>query len=272
MTTADDTPRYGPALANPRIAFVVFNAMTHDTRVIREAQAAMAAGATVRVFAYGGKHIGLMPAGIDQVDGVEVERVRISSLAAIVFALLALRKRLRRSSASAAAGTAQAPSKPGTTAVVASPLLPASVLNGPLGAVLRQGLRMDVTLRQISFWLRATRAVRAWGPDLVHAHDANTLMVVGHAARKLKVPFVYDSHELWTKRNVSGARPVARRLEGPMERFWIRRAGAVMTVSPSIAEWLRDEYGLERTPALVRNIPPFSGVMPRREEGRLREL
>lgn len=269
MSTADGapTPAY-KANPHPRIAMVVFNQMHHDTRVIREAQAAIAAGATVRVFAFGGANVGRYPAGLDDVDGVEVDRLPILTLVALAGPILRLLRK-SRTKAAVPASPVSAPSAaaPANATDLVMPALPA-----PLAWVVGEVMRFDKVLRQLSFWIRGVRAVRAWGPDLIHAHDANTLMVVGCAARSLKVPFVYDSHELWTQRNIAASRPIASRLEGPMERYWIRRAAGVITVSGSIADWLQDHYGLGTTPSLVRNIPPLSGAMAPRSAGRLREL
>ncbi|MGN6161484.1 MAG: glycosyltransferase [Marmoricola sp.] len=268
------TPRYHEPL--PRIAFVVFNTMTHDNRVIREAQAAMEAGATVRVFAYGSQRLGLEPAGLAVVDGVEVDRIPLTSLNMLIAGVLPLLKWVR----SLVGGSR--PARPAPVAEApddSAPVVPAkpaaddgAASSSSSSWLLRQAEETDRFIRRFSFWYRTQRAIRAWKPDLVHAHDANTLMVVGYAARRLGVPFVYDSHELWTMRQVFERRTLAVRLEGPIERFWIRRARGVITVSPSIAQWLRDTYRLRRTPALVRNSPPFGGSVPARESGRLREL
>lgn len=270
--------RYDAATPNPRIAFVVYNAMHHDTRVIREAQAAIAAGATVRVFAYGGKDVSIYPTGLSEVEGIEVERLPLTTIATLLPLVARMVNRPAKSSAAVPAAepltTVGGGGEPAAVASVAnSALLRGSgLVPGIVRWVFEQVQRVDKVLRQFTFWYRAVRAVRRWNPDLVHAHDANTLMVVGSAARRLRVPFVYDSHELWTKRNIAISRPVAKRLEGPMERYWIRRAAGVITVSPGIVGWLQETYGLSQAPALVRNIPPFSNDTQISTSGRLREL
>jgi len=269
MSTADGPIPAYQAKPHPRIAMVVFNQMHYDTRVIREAQAAMAAGATVRVFAFGGRYAGRYPVGLAEVDGVEVDRLPVLTLVALAGPILGLlgRLRKRRGTASVEQSAEAATATPANAPEFVMPSVPR-----PLAWAVREAMRFDKVLRQCAFWFRGVRAVRAWRPDLIHAHDANTLMVVGCAARSLKVPFVYDSHELWTQRNIATSRPIASRLEGPMERYWIRRAAGVITVSDSIAHWLQDKYGLTTTPSLVRNIPPLTGSMPPRSAGRLREL
>lgn len=265
--------RYDELRPHPRIAFVVYNSMHHDTRVVREAQAAIAAGATVRVFAFGGESVSYYPVGPADIDGVEVDRVPITTIRrGLIVAGQVVRRLLGRPVPATPGPTpVTPPAVPATPAVGSAPTVTAPQ-RGAKQWVIKQWQRADLTVRQFSFWRSATRAIEAWQPDLVHAHDANTLVVAGRVARKLKVPFVYDSHELWTQRNVSPDRPVAKRLEGPMERWWARRAVGIITVSPSIAQWLRTHYGLRETPALVRNIPPLLGETPDPEHGRLREL
>ncbi|GAA1749520.1 glycosyltransferase [Agromyces humatus] len=269
----------------PRIAFVVYNDVHRDTRVRRIAKAAVDAGAEVRIFAFGGARVSQYAVGVERDDaGYEIERVPIASIGhVLVDAGQAVRRMLRRGrraspqrpagSSVQAAPAQQSPTAEGVPAIDPGPR--AGEPAGPRGAkgwVITQWRRADRTVRQFSFWRNARRAVKRWNPVLVHTHDANTLRVATHVARRLRIPFVYDSHELWTHRNVSADRPVAKRLEGPMERRGARRAAAVITVSPSIAEWLQRNYSLRELPTLVRNIPPFDGRGPDPSSGRLHEL
>ncbi len=278
----------GPA---PRIAFVVYNDVHRDTRVRRIAKAAVDAGAEVRIFAFGGSRVSQYAVGVERdASGYEIERVPIASIGhVLVDAGQAVRRMLRRGPGSTAHRVAsssvqvvpaeQEPAERTTPAPTPAAVVdPAGNAGGPArpgGAkawVITQWRRADKTVRQFSFWRNARRAVRRWNPVLVHAHDANTLPVATHVARRTGVPFVYDSHELWTHRNVSPDRPLAKRLEGPMERRGARRAAAVITVSPSIAEWLWLHYSLRERPTLVRNIPPFDERGLDASAGRLHEL
>ncbi|MEV4825852.1 glycosyltransferase [Micromonospora sp. NPDC049274] len=95
-------------------------------------------------------------------------------------------------------------------------------------------------------------------PDLIHANDItmiNTaaLTVARMRARGEKVAWIYDAHEYvpgvdWPKPEMSTAFP-------GVEKEFIRRADAVVTVSPEIAERLRADYKLPITPPVVRNTP-----------------
>ncbi|KKK05399.1 glycosyltransferase [Micromonospora sp. HK10] len=95
-------------------------------------------------------------------------------------------------------------------------------------------------------------------PDLIHANDVtmiNTaaLSVARMRARGERVSWIYDAHEYvpgvdWPKPAMDSAFPA-------VERMFIRRADAVVTVSPEIAERLRGDYRLPELPLVVRNTP-----------------
>src|SRR5688500_15010300 len=65
--------------------------------------------------------------------------------------------------------------------------------------VARRGPRLW-GLRFVLHEVRLSRVLRALRPDVLHAHDSNTLIAVAWAARTLRVPFVYDAHDLWLGR------------------------------------------------------------------------
>ncbi len=107
-----------------------------------------------------------------------------------------------------------------------------------------------------AFWRASTDAVLDWAPDVVHAHDLNTMPTARAVGDALGIPVVYDSHELWRHRNRSGRlRPVARLADLLLERRLAPTADAVITVSPSIAFWLERTYLLRGPVRVVRNTP-----------------
>lgn len=125
----------------------------------------------------------------------------------------------------------------------------------------------------MNFWKASALAAVEWRPDVVHAHDLNTLPAAARVARRLGARLVYDSHELWRHRNRHGElRPVGRMVDAVMERSLVRRADAVITVSPSIADWMARHYRLARRPWVVRNIPSRRGQDCRPPETSLRAL
>ncbi len=114
-----------------------------------------------------------------------------------------------------------------------------------------------------SFWRRTVPVVVAWGPDVVHAHDANTLPAAWRVGRRTGARLVYDSHELWRHRNRLGERrPVGRMADVALESWFVRRADAVITVSPGLVDWLRRRYRLGERVRLVRNIPSSVRTSP----------
>lgn len=95
--------------------------------------------------------------------------------------------------------------------------------------------------------------------DVVHAHDFPTLPLALELAAQRSAPVVYDSHECWTQRSLEGRpTPLRRWLDQRAERQLGGRADAVLTVSPGIAEWMRDHYGWPHV-HVVRNTFPRAG-------------
>ncbi len=112
--------------------------------------------------------------------------------------------------------------------------------------------RLPTPLYRLAFLLAFVRAVRASGPDVVHAHDAAMLAPAVLGARLTGASLVYDSHELAT------AVPYRRRtwtwLVAAIESVVVPRCDAVITVSDGIADALMRRYRLARRPAVVRNV------------------
>lgn len=102
-------------------------------------------------------------------------------------------------------------------------------------------------------------AALALEPDVVHAHDTDTLAVGALAARIRRVPLVYDAHELYpdmiAEFGARGAWPVQWYWRA-IERRHVRTAAGVLTVSRGLAEELARRYGVD--PVVVRNVPLLS--------------
>jgi len=108
-------------------------------------------------------------------------------------------------------------------------------------------------------WLEASWAalIEEFEPDIIHAHDMHTPGIAVRVADRLgkvgKRPKVlYDAHEF-----VAGVTmPEQRRLAYVgLEGEFVRKADAVITVSPLLAQWLQERYGLAGTPGVVANAP-----------------
>jgi glycosyltransferase involved in cell wall biosynthesis len=106
---------------------------------------------------------------------------------------------------------------------------------------------------------RLRRVLLDTSPEILHAHDSDTLPPVATAAAKRRIPFVYDAHELWlglARRERSLAYWWAfRAWYWIVERRYVRRAAAVIAVSPPIARHLERVYRLAQV-ELVPNYPP----------------
>ncbi|MEZ5922803.1 MAG: glycosyltransferase family 4 protein [Hyphomicrobiaceae bacterium] len=90
-------------------------------------------------------------------------------------------------------------------------------------------------------------------PDVIHAHELATMLAGSRIARQTGAKLVYDSHELETGRNgIWGTWELW--LRGQAERWLIRRADRVITVSDSIAEHMAKLYAIE-APTVILNAP-----------------
>lgn len=113
-------------------------------------------------------------------------------------------------------------------------------------------------LRFFSHRRRMLAALRALKPDIIHAGDTETLDVAAIGAGRLTVPFIYDAHELWLER-VRRDRShlywaLAQWYFARVERRYLHRAAACITVSPPIARHLEHVYKLEEV-TVVPNYP-----------------
>lgn len=142
---------------------------------------------------------------------------------------------------------------------------------GPAGVAIVSALPPAVVKRRVPFKLH--RLVSAWTiaraaarlrPDAVHAHDVAMLPSGWLAARLARARLVYDTHELAT--GVAYRTRRYARLVWVIERLFVPRADAVVTVSEGIAARLGELYRLQRPALVVRNLPdtdidgPASGL------------
>lgn len=119
---------------------------------------------------------------------------------------------------------------------------------------------------------RLARAVERTRPDLLHAHDADALQVIGPLGRRRRIPVIYDSHELWLGRSARGHSPLYHRLAQAyyrgIERRYVPTAAAVIVANPPAAPELERRYGISGVIA-VPNYPAEAAAVPSRD---LREL
>ncbi|WP_084343678.1 glycosyltransferase family 4 protein [Piscicoccus intestinalis] len=97
--------------------------------------------------------------------------------------------------------------------------------------------------------------------QILHAHDVHHVGTAARAVARRRqqgrpAAWVYDAHEY-----VAGLPifpPRTKRFIAAytkLEAEYVRRADAVITVTPALADQLRDQYGLKATPTVVMNAP-----------------
>ncbi len=112
-------------------------------------------------------------------------------------------------------------------------------------------------LRGIQHWARLSlleetivKRVLFYNPDVIHVHDLPRLRAGAKAKRRLKVPLVYDAHELYPE--IATLTPADQKKLAARERRFIRDADVVITVNKYIAAEMAKRYRVA-TPDVIRN-------------------
>jgi glycosyltransferase involved in cell wall biosynthesis len=210
-----------------KTCMIVKNTFVSDARVMREATALTAHGYQVTVIA-------LLGAGTTQResrDGIEIIRVSRG-----------LGSRLRN---------ATDPNS-GNGKVSASFLKRVLVR-----AVRRLGASPLGDLIQHSIDRRMIAVALSQSPNVVHAHDLDTLAAGVKIAKQLSVPLVYDSHEMASGRNLAskGRMNQAKKLEAKL----IPNANAVIMAANGYAQRAEDLYGITNSTVLL-NVPDITEI------------
>lgn len=206
----------------------VYNRCTSDARVLKEARTLAAAGHEVRVVAV----LDSTTATEEKRDGFHIRRIDRNPLHYRVLRLARIVAGIARRNL--------------PFAFALAPL-------APLMAALRRLLLIaHKPLMFLDYYWRAYRLVRSEPPEALHAHDLNTMPVAVALARRLRLPLVYDAHELYPEISTLSTREAEtwRRLE----RRLAPRADHVLTVCDSIAGELERRYGLT-PPTVLLNCP-----------------
>lgn len=93
--------------------------------------------------------------------------------------------------------------------------------------------------------------------DLIHAHDLNSLPIAYLIALIKRIPFIYDSHELWSQSHHSVSSKFILNSIALMEKFFARKSAKIITVSDSIKEYL-EKYFCVNNIEVIRNIPSYT--------------
>ncbi len=131
------------------------------------------------------------------------------------------------------------------------------VVRAPAGQGPRLPLPLRIVDRALSSRRQGQMAVRAdRGADLYHGMALMGIPVALRLAERAGVSAVYDVRDLYADaRNLARLPAPARRILLARERSWARRAGAIVTVNPALADVLAERFGVAR-PAVVMNCAP----------------
>jgi glycogen synthase len=239
---------------NRRVAMVVRNAVTADSRVRKSAAALAAAGWDVTV-------VGTSPDAQEhrlELDGVPVVLVPVRpSLTAADAQVLARR---------------DAALRPGRVWPATRPI------SWPVGPVRRAARTLAGALtpsggwRRLDPWVQAVEialapVVEALDPVVIHAHDHHTAPLAARSAAVLRrrgpdTVWLHDAHELSARtadRGAGGMRGLLRRrmIAGMLAEL-VPTAAAVITVSDELAGRLQADLRLRERPTVVLNAPPVA--------------
>src|SRR5205085_9153067 len=113
-------------------------------------------------------------------------------------------------------------------------------------------------------------AIRAARPDIIHAHSPVLIgLPAQRAARKHRIPFVYEIRDLWENASVDRGKFKADSLRyqsaRALETYFLRRADAVVTICEQLARELASRLPDSRSLHIVGNGVDAAQVHPRND-------
>lgn len=196
---------------------IVWNDFCNDARVLKEAESLAAAGYDVTVNALHVPGRTMLEESLS--EGIWVRRVSTS----VLYSLLGVFSPTSKSSK---------PSKGGTL--------------GAVWKIMGRGWGHFLLLRN-------TLLQR---PQVIHAHDVNTLPTAWLAARLCRARLVYDAHEISTSREGYSS---FKKIVAWVERNLMPRADATITTTTLRAKFFARAYGIAR-PLVLQNRPRLQRV------------
>lgn len=114
-----------------------------------------------------------------------------------------------------------------------------------------------LTLNWISRHIRFAylKEVLNFKPDIIHAHDLETLRAASYFKKLIGCKVIYDAHEFEIDRNPPMGK-LSKLYVSHQEREYIKSVDLVVTVSNEIACELQTNYSLKEKPIVIFNIPP----------------
>jgi len=202
------------------VSMIVWNEFLNDARVRKEAETLQSRGFMVSIHAL-------------HTPGVTVEREVLSSGVNVIRIPRSPLWRLRKRSSS----TCQAINGNGSGAIGSI-----SIYKRILRVIARLWTHLGLML-----------AIIKSRPDVVHAHDVNTLPTAWLASIITHSPLVYDAHEISTDREGYNS---FRSFVGFIERHLMPRAAAIITTTDTRAKFFARAYGVPR-PLVLQNRPRY---------------
>jgi glycosyltransferase involved in cell wall biosynthesis len=251
-----------------RIAMFVFNDATHDSRVLREAQTLRASGHDVTLVAMTRQASSkVVERGV--VDGIDLIRVPVPrgwrrTWTWVRWPWLVYRRAARALPRSIAAGP-RGWSRAALIIAVVFLCAPWLVIRGAFYVALSPRRQPDAPPGVVDWLLSWRLSAMGWArdaarlapvADVYHGHDLHGLAAAARARAEHGGALVYDSHEIFLESGTNARRPAwARRWFARLERRWVARADALVTVNDALAIELGRRYRPRRT-VVVHNCPP----------------
>jgi glycosyltransferase involved in cell wall biosynthesis len=207
---------------------IVWNEFRNDARVLKEAETLQSAGYQVTVHAL-------------HTPGVTKEREMRSSGVRVVRVARSPLWKWRKRKASSVARTVNTTG----TRVAAGSTGKMSFARQVLRIVSRIWTHLGLMVQMVKS-----------RPDVVHAHDVNTLPTAWLVSVLTRSPLIYDAHEISTDRE-GYAR--FRKLVGWVEKRLMPRAAASITTTDTRAKFFGLAYGVSR-PLVLQNRPRYKSV------------
>lgn len=214
------------------ISMIVWNEFLNDARVLKEAETLQTEGYQVTVHALHKPGLTKERETLD--SGVHVVRVARSPLC-----------KWRKRKASSLVRTVNAADTSTSKAVV------------PIGKMI---LVRQVLVIVARIWTHVGLMVKMVKsrPDVVHAHDVNTLPTAWLVSVLTRSPLIYDAHEISTDREGYAS---FRKLVGWIEKRLMPKVAASITTTDTRAKFFARAYGVSR-PLVLQNRPRYESVDP----------
>lgn len=130
--------------------------------------------------------------------------------------------------------------------------LPAMERPYPFTRIILKSKNLKSAYPEFQYKLYQELIKRANSKTILLANDLDTLLPNIKAGKKLKIPVVYDSHEIFTEQPSVRGRLV-QKIWRSLEKHLMKGVKYMMTESFSYAEWFHKKYGVK--PVVIRNIP-----------------